>query len=69
MISCNEAPHQEDPNMGALKSILTESYLMQFAVDGSKGVLACVSMDVKLYGTTAKHICQVHLASSILHNV
>lgn len=58
-VSCSEAPRQHVPNSGALKSILTESYLLQFASDSSQGVLACVSMDVKLHGATARQLCQV----------
>ena len=60
-VSLKEPISQQGPNSTALKSILTESYLLQFAADNSKGVLAAASMDVKLYGTTARHICQVHV--------
>lgn len=60
VVSCSEALRQQETNFRALKCLLTESYLLQFAVDSSKGVLACVSMHVKMYGTTAEHICQVH---------
>ena len=60
-VSCNEALRQQAPSHGALKSILTESYLLQFATDNSQGVLACVSMHVKLQGATARHICQVRI--------
>lgn len=60
-VSHKEALSQQGPNSTALKFILTKSYLLQFATDNSKGVLAAVSMDVKLYGTTARHICQVRV--------
>ena len=60
-MSCNEPLCQQGPTSGALKCILTESYLLQFAADNSKSVLAAVSMDIKLYGTTAKHVCQARV--------
>ena len=67
-VSLKEPISQQGPNSTALKSILTESYLLQFAADNSKGVLAAVSMDVKLYGTTARHICQVRVTGLLTSN-
>ena len=68
-VSCEEALSQQGPNSVALKCIVTESYLLQFAADYNKGVLASVSMDVKLYGTTARHICQVSLTRLFTSNI
>ena len=64
-VSCKETLCQQGPNSVALKCIITKSYLLQFAADNSKGVLASISMDVKLYGSTARHICQV--SKRVLH--
>ena len=51
---------QDHHSQAVLRSLLTDTSLLQFAAADSHGVMVCVSMSKRLKGAVAEFICKAH---------
>ena len=58
--STNVSSSQDLHSQTVLRSLLTDTSLLQFAAADSHGVMVCVSMSKRLKGPVADFVCKAH---------
>lgn len=58
--SNNVRTSQDLHSQAVLRSLLTDTSLLQFAAADSHGVMVCVSMSKRLKGAVAEFVCKAH---------
>ncbi len=58
--SSSVSSSQDLHSQAVLRSLLTDTSLLQFAAADSHGVMVCVSMSKRLKGAVAEFVCKAH---------